>query len=118
MLVTPSFDEISDDIKEGVYKVRVTAGVPGEYSTGTKYVKWTLETFGEAEAKNEGRKIWYSTPIEGKGAFMLKRLWDASTGGEEMPAQFDTEQLYGKEIEVIVAPNDRGYAEVKSVRAL
>ena len=118
-LVTPDFSEVAEDIEPGQYNVRIVKGEIGESKAGAKLIKWTYETFGDEDPKNEGRKIFDQTMIEGKGAFMVKRLWTAATGGEPMPANgFDTEQLLGKEMQVVVIKNDRGYTEVKSLRSM
>ncbi len=118
MLITPSFTEVADDIKPGTYKVRVTGVESKTSQKGDTYLKWELSTFAEEDPKNEGRKMWHSTMISGKGAFMFKRFWNAATGGEDVPAQVDTEMLIGKEMEVVTATNDRGYTEVKATRTI
>jgi len=117
-LITPNFSEVTDQITPGQYNVRITNGEMAEYKTGTKYVKWTLETFGEADAKNEGRKIWHSTPIEGKGAFLVQQLWKAATGSPLTDKTFDTEMLNGKEVQIVADVNDKGYTEIKTVRPM
>lgn len=123
MLVKPDFSEIKDEVGPGTYRVRVVKGEPGEWQSGTKYVAWSLSTTDEAEAKNNGRMIFYRTPITGKGAFMFQRLYKALTG-EAITGEFDTEQLYGRECVVTVADgkdkegNPTGYTEVVAVRAV
>ena len=119
MLIEPDFSEIAEDLAPGTYTVRVEEATMGEYKTGTKYIKWTLGTIGSDAAKDNGRKIWHNTPYAGKGAFMLKKFWNAATNGEGMPdGGMDTEQLLGKELTVVAAHNDNGYLEVKSVRPI
>lgn len=118
MLIKPDFSEIAEEITPGEYRVRITNATDGTYKTGTQYIKWTMETFGETDPKNEGRKIFYNTPIAGKGAFMIKRLWDAATGGAAMGETFDTTQLFGKELSVVLTLNENGYTEVKAVKAI
>lgn len=122
MLVTPSFDEVKDELGAGTYHARVTKIEVGEWKTGTKNIAATLETMNEAEAKNNGRRITYRVPIEGKGAFLLQRFYKALTG-ETLSGGFDTEQLLGKEVIVTVADgkdkegNPTGYTEVVAVKA-
>ena len=122
MLVTPNFDEIQEEIAPGTYKARVRKGDVKEWPNGGSYVNWELETYGESEPKNNGRRIFHKTSCSGKGAFMLQKFYKAATG-QALTGQFDTEQLVGKQIEVEVidginrqtqAPT--GYTEVKNVR--
>lgn len=121
MLVTPSFDEVADQIIPGTYKVIVKKGELKSYQTGTKYINWELETFGESQPKNNGRRIFHTTPIEGKGAFLLQQMYYASVG-EPLTGPFDTEMLAGKQIAVdVVQDTDRegnptGYTAVKKVK--
>jgi len=125
MLVTPSFDEIQDDVSPGVYKVRVRKGTLGYWDGDAKtkpYVNWELETFGETESKNNGRRIFYKTSAAGKGAFVLQKFFRAACG-EALKGAFDTEQLVGKvlQVEVIDGVNRQtgektGYTEIKDVR--
>lgn len=123
-LVTPNFSEVTDKVGAGIYKTRIVdskvdtwAGRDGK--PNTTYVGWTLETFGEDEPKNNGRRIFHNTPIEGKGAFRLQDFYRAATG-MECPGQFDRTMLHGTEVEVTVAPqqNKPEYTEVKAVRPI
>jgi len=123
MIVTPDLSEVQESVEAGQYHVRVTDSETGEWNTTkgtTKYIKWTLETMNEATPGNNGRKIWYSTPITGKGAFIIAKLYSAATGEflTKDNAGFDTEQIIGKELNVVVDINDKGYVEVKSVSKL
>lgn len=121
-LVTPDFTEIAEDITAGTYKVVVKKGDIKEWPNGGKYVNWELETTGEANPKNNGRRIFDKTPISGKGAFRLQRFYKAATG-QALTGGFDTEQLAGKMMLVEVVDGVRdgqptGYTEVKSYRPL
>ena len=118
MLITPDFSEASEDISAGDYQVRITAVEEKTSQKGAKYLRWELSTINETEPKNNGRKVWHSTMLSGKGVTMLKRFWDAATGGAEMGDQFDTEQLLGKELAITVVLNNEGYTDVKAVRAI
>ena len=123
MLVTPSFDEIQDEVSPGTYKVIVKKGEVKEWQTGTQYINWELETVGEAEPKNNGRRIFHKTPIAGKGAFRLQQMYRAATQ-QVLTGAFDTEQLVGKQIVVEVVDGvDRttgaktGYTEIGKVKS-
>ena len=106
------------------YKVRIVDSKvdtwPGKESKSpTTFINWTLETFGEAEDKNNGRRIWHRTPIEGQGAFPLQDFYKAAMG-EECSGAFDRSMLHGREVEVTYGPqkNKPEYMEVKAVRSI
>lgn len=122
MLVTPDFSEIAEDIGPGTYKVRIKKGDVKEWPSGGTYVNWEMETFGEAEPKNNGRRIFYKTSVSGKAAFQLQRLYKAAVG-QALAGSFDTEQLCGKQVvvEIVDGVNRQtgektGYTDVKAVR--
>lgn len=127
MLVTPDFSEVADQITPGTYKVRVTKGDIKQWKEDdpkSTYVNWTLETFGDDNTKNNGRKIFYKTSTSGKGAFMLQQFYRAATGSA-LTGKFDTEQLYGKElaVEMVDGVNYKtgeptGYPDVKRVKSI
>lgn len=124
MLVQPDFSEIQEDVAPGTYKGVIKKGEVKEWPSGGQYVNWEIETYGEANAKNNGRRIFYKTSVSGKGAFMLQKFYRAATGST-LTGQFDTEQLVGKrvEIELVEGVNrstgaPTGYNDVKSVRAV
>lgn len=121
-LIQPNFDDIQDAVAPGTYKVRVKKGDIKEWPNGGTYVNWDLETFGEADQKNNGRHIFAKTATSGKGAFMLQSFYRAAVG-QALTGQFDTEQLVGKEltVEVIDGVNRQtgeptGYTEVKKFK--
>ena len=123
-LIVPDFTETRDPVAPGAYKVRVVASEVGTWAgkdgkPATTYVKWTLETFSEVEAKNNGRRIYHTTPTNGSFAFRLKDFFKAAMH-EECTGAFDTTQLYGKELEVTYGPqsNKPEYNEVKSTKAI
>ena len=125
-LIKPDFSEVQENVTAGTYKVRIVDGKTGEWNTErgtTMYINWAMETFGESETKNNGRRIFYKTPVTGKGAFRLQQFYKAATRAD-LRGEFDTEQLLGKELEVTVIDgmdkegNATGYTEVKSVRPL
>lgn len=128
MLVKPDFSEIKDSVEPGTYSVTIKGADLGEWSGQkgtTTYVNWKLETFNEANPKNNGRIIFHKTPISGGGAFRLQQIYKAATGkilSSDHP-QFDTEQLLGATLEVEVIDGMKngtptGYTEVKSVRSI
>jgi hypothetical protein len=117
MLVKPDFTEVADEVTAGVYRDVITRGEVKEWPSGGHYVKWELQTVGETDPKNNGRKIFVSTSASGKGAFMLQRIYKAATG-QALTGPFDTEQLVGKQVEVQLVTNDKGYSDVKAIRAV
>lgn len=123
-LIKPDFSEVQDNVTPGTYKVRVKKGDVKEWPNGGTYVNWELETFGETEQKNNGRRVFAKTATEGKGAFMLQSFYRAATG-KTLEGSFDTEQLVGKElaIEVVDGINRQtqeptGYTEVKRFKSI
>lgn len=124
LLVTPNFDQVQDRVGEGIYKARIISSKvdtwPGkDGKKPTTFINWTLETFAEAEDKNNGRRIFHRTPIEGAGAFRLQDFYRAAMR-EDCSGAFDRTMLYGRELEVTIgAQKDKPeYTEVKSVRAI
>lgn len=123
-LVQPDFSQVQDRVSEGIYKARIVdskvdswAGKEGK--PPTTYINWTLETFGEVEDKNNGRRIFHRTPIEGPGAFRLQDFYRAAMSEDCPPTGFDRTMLYSREVEVTVRPqkNNPEYTEstVKSI---
>ena len=122
-LVTPDFSEVSDRIEAGTYNMRISshkvdqwAGKEGKPPTA--YIAWEMQTFGEAEEKNNGRKYTHRTPINGPGAFRLKDFL-AAAGLTEVPSDgFDPSMLYGTELTVVIGQqkDKPEYTEVKAVQ--
>lgn len=126
-LIVPDFSDVKDAVEPGEYTARIVdskfdkwAGKDGKKDT--YYVAWTLETFGEAEEKNNGRKIFHRTPVNGPGAFKLKEFYKAAMNGEECPTEggFDRTMLHGREVSLTIAPqkNQPEYNEVKLVKSV
>lgn len=122
MLVEPDFSEVQDEVTPGTYKCIIKKGEVKEWPRGGQYINWEMETVGESDLKNNGRKIFYKTSVSGKGAFMLQRLYKTVIG-QPLTGQFDTEQLVGKQVQVEVVDGvnrqtqePTGYTEVKAVR--
>lgn len=124
MLVEPSFDEVAAEITPGKYRGIIKKGELKEWPKGGKYINWELETVGETEPKNNGRRIYHKTSISGRGAFMLQKFYRAATG-QPLTGNFDTEQLLGRTVEVEIVDGvnretntPTGYTEVKAVYAV
>lgn len=124
VLIMPNFSEVQDRVGEGTYKTRIISHKVDQWAgrdgkPNTTYINWTFETFSEAEEKNNGRKIFHRTPIEGPGAFRLQDLYRAAMG-QDLTGPFDPTALYGKELELTIAPQKDApqYTEVKAVRPI
>ena len=124
MLINPDFSEIQDTVEAGVYKVVVKKGEMKEWPNGGTYVSWEMETYGESEPKNNGRRIFHKTATSGKGAFTLQQLYKAAAG-TALTGSFDTEAIVGKQvvIELVDGINRQtgelsGYTAVKKVKTI
>ncbi len=122
MLITPDFSEVADAVIPGTYKTIIKKGEVKEWPNGGAYVNWELETVGEQDPKNNGRRIFHKTSVSGKGAFMLQQIYQAAVG-QALTGKFDTEQLVGKVVvvELVDGVNRQtneptGYTEVKRVK--
>lgn len=116
MLVTPNFSDVQDKVEPGEYSVRVVSVDLGEWPAKAdrgpiKHLQLRMETFGEDMEKNNGRSIFDRVALEGGGAFRLQDL--ASAVDMDVAQGFDTEDLIGKELRVVVTENN-GYMNVKS----
>lgn len=119
-LVTPDFSEVKEDVGPGTYKGIIKKAELKEWPNGGQYISWEIETYGEKETKNNGRRIFHKTATSGKGAFMLQNFYKAATG-QPLTGKFETDMLLGKQIELQLADGVRngtptGYVEVKTVR--
>lgn len=119
-LVVPDFSEVADAVTAGTYKTIIKKGEVRNWQSGDQYVNWELETVGETDPKNNGRKIFHKTSIQGKGAFMLQQFYHAAAG-KALVGKFDTEELVGKQVVVELVDGVRdgqptGYTEVKKVK--
>lgn len=121
MKVQPDLSEIKEEVSPGTYRGIIKGATVGEWKTGTKYVNWELETFGEVDPKNNGRRVFHKTPVEGKGAFRLADFYKAATG-QVLKGAFDTDQLLNRKVEFEVIEGTTkegtpsGYMEVGKVR--
>lgn len=122
--VTPDLSDVQDPFEPGEYKVRVTGykfdeWPPKDGRPSTKYVNWELSTFSESETKNNGRKLFHRTPLNGGGAFRIQRFYSACTGEQLKKGEsFDTDMLMGRELAVVVEINDKGYTEIRAEKRL
>lgn len=121
-LIKPNFEEVQDNVGVGTYRARIVDAKMGTWPAKddkpeVTFINWQMKTFAEQEEKNNGRSIFMRTPIAGKAAFRLRDLYRAAVG-TDLKGQFDTEQLYGKEIEVTIVEGQNGYTEVKTIRPL
>lgn len=110
MEITPDFSEVTErePIPPGTYTVRVLEGnlKEGKNPPHRKYLAWTLGVFG-AEGELAGynnQHIYTNTMCEGRGAARLKSFFNACTGSD-LDGPFDTDDLVGCEIEIVVAEN-------------
>ena len=124
MLIEPDFSEVKDSVGAGIYKVRIVGHSVDKWTgkdgkKDTPYINWIMETFEEAESKNNGRKVFHKTPISGPGAFRLKDFYKAAMG-EELGGSFDPSMLYGRTLELTIGQqkDKPEYTEVKAVKAL
>lgn len=122
MLITPDFSEIAEEITPGEYRGIIKKGEVKEWPNGGAYVNWEIETVGDTNPKNNGRRIFHKTSTSGKGAFMLQQIYKAATQ-EPLTGKFDTEQLVGKTVAITMVDGVRngeptGYVEVKRVKAV
>jgi hypothetical protein len=85
-LVVPDFSEVAEAVTAGTYKTIIKKGEVKEWPNGGVYVNWELETVGDSEPKNNGRRIFHKTSIQGKGAFMLQQIYQ-NRSQEEMITQ-------------------------------
>ncbi len=80
MFVEPDFSEVPEDVIPGTYKVQIVGSEVKEWSSGTPYVLWTMQTVDSDDPKNNGRKIFHKTNTRGGGSFTLRDLYRAATG--------------------------------------
>ena len=125
-LLMPDFTTVPEKIVPGTYKVIIKdAETKVNYrqdrdGKNISAARWTLQTFGEQDEKNNGRHIYHQTDVNGFFAGRFKDLYKAATGKEYEAGPFDPTTLYGLEIEVTVGlqKNDPQYSEVKAVRPI
>lgn len=127
-LVKPDFSEAKDSVTAGTYKVRVCGHKRGEWNNDrgtTPWINWELQTFGETEEKNNGRRIFFKTPISGGGIFKFENFYKAAMKTPfPRGSDFDPEMIHGKDLQVTVVEttdaegNLTGFTDVKAMKAL
>lgn len=120
MLVSPDFSEVAEAVTPGIYKVRVKGVKAQETKTGLPMLSWQLETYGEAESRNNGRTIFHRTILSGPAAWQIRDFYRAATG-QALAGNFETDQLLGKELEVRMEEEEyqgQTSVKVKAVRAV
>lgn len=114
-LIQPDFSEAVENLPEGEYAVRISDVEMKDSKAGNKYLNWSMETFGKDDDRLNGRKIFHTTPIAGKGAGILKAFVKAC--GMEATNSFDTDELMGRELVVVLKNNpERAFPEIKAVK--
>lgn len=124
MQITPDFSEAvesSNVITPGLYKARVEGVEQKTSKAGAPYLKWTMSIFG-AEGNNaryNNFKLWHTTMLSGKGAGILRDFLTATLGEAR---QFQTDEVLGKEVSVLVKirrlEDGKEVNDVGSVKAL
>lgn len=119
-MITPDFTETQDNLGPGEYTFRIVKGELGEWPAkedrpAIKHIKWEFETCDEDDSKNNGRKTWDRTAIQGKGAFRLKDLADAAD--VSVTDGFEIEDFIGKEVKAVLVQNDK-YVNIQSYAKL
>ena len=124
LFITPDFSQVQDQVGEGIYNARIVDAKTDKWTgkdgkPDTHFINWRMETFNEADDKNNGRSIFHRTPIHGPGAFRLQEFYKAAMG-EECANGFDASMLFGREVQVAIGRQTKNpdYTEVKSVKSL
>lgn len=128
MKISPDFSEAQDigtPFPEATFKTRITGCEQKTSKAGATYLSWTLDVFGadgEFSTYNN-RKIWLNTMISGPGAGILKSFVKAALKTTEVPKNFDTDTLLGKELLVTTKPSfyegqERSNPEIKKMMPL
>lgn len=116
--ISVDFTEAAEGtLPPGDYPVRIVDSTVRESKTsGNPYINWTLETFGKSEDKLNGRKVFHSTPVTGKGAGILRQFLSAMGESTDIQ-QLETTDLHGRElVVVIVEDKESTYPKVKTVK--
>ena len=111
-------------IEQGLYDVQIVdvlfkENVPSQYGPKNKY-QFYLGILNQGPFR--GRRIMYSTSTSFTGSWSggkasnLYTLATLATKEKLDPKiDFNTKTLIGKKIQVLVTPNDRGYADVRQI---
>lgn len=104
MRIEVNLDEVSSDIEAmpaGNYSVKVTRGdlKPGKVGD---FIAWELTV---SDGKFEGRKLFTNTSLAVQSLWNMKRFLEAC-GFEWDPDGFNTEDVLGSELEVVVSQEE------------
>lgn len=102
-------------IPDGVYPARVVdSKVKTGKDSGKTFVEWTFELFNCENSAFNSRRVWDNTMVEEKAAFRLKNLVKATTGESQIPKQWNTDALHGREVLLTLATETKGeYTNVR-----
>lgn len=109
------------EAKEGTHFARISAAEPKTQSNGERIIAWEMETFGNEDPNQNGKKLFHRTAIAGQYSGILNIFLKAANP-DYVGGAFDTDDYIGKELEVtIVYPIDKKtgqrsqYSQVKKV---
>lgn len=114
VLVQPDFSEAVEFKinKPGDYLCRiVSSDLKYGNDSGAPYINWKLQTIPD------GRMVFYSTPIVGKGAGMFKHMVHASGDAAYVGGPYDTTPLNNAIVFMRLIVDEKGYFAVKEVKA-
>lgn len=113
MKVNPDFSEIVTPNKPGEY-ICAVMGSELKYgqASGLPYVNWKLKTYPE------GRFVFHSTPISGRGAGMFKHFIHSCGDTAYVGGEYETGDLVNKLVSMVLTVDEKGYFVVKSVSPL
>ncbi len=121
MRINVNLNEIHENVTPGWYPVRIVGSdLRTSQNKGTQYIAWTMEIVDPTSEFN-GWNLFNNTPIEGRGAAMLKQFLRAADFEPEEDGGFSTEDVIGHELEVRVEHREyegRVQDNVTSVRAI
>lgn len=88
--IKPDYSEAVKPLEAGTYLCRVvSAEIKTGKESGKHYVNWKLETV------NDNLLVYYSTPVEGRGAGMFKHFVKCIDKNYES-GEFDTDECIGQ----------------------
>ncbi len=88
-------------VAAGVHFVRVIDAEASKTQKGVPLITWTMESFGNENPIQNGKKVWHRTEISGQFSGMLK-LFLQAINPEYAGGPFNTEEYLGKELEITV----------------
>ena len=91
--VSPNFDHEPPAMRAGEHVcVVVDSILKYGQESGTPYINWKLKT------TEDNRVLYYTTPIEGRGAGMFKHFVHRAGDPNYQNGEFDTTQLHGNKV--------------------